>query len=144
MRMADSRGWGPFWVSGDDTGGNDTVESIPNEQRPIIHSAGRFTRRRALVGAGVAATVRTIGGRNLAAAQDTTATPAATPPDWTEVDRLLAAAAPNVTLLATELVDGALQTVHAVNADAEFPVGSSFKLWILGALALKIQTGEIA
>jgi len=119
------------------------MTSIANDQSRI----GKFTRRTALVGAGVAASALTVIGRNSARAQDFGATPeagAAPPVDWTEVDRLLAAAAPNVTLLATELVNGALNTVHAVNDEAVFPVCSSFKLWILGALGLKIQSGELA
>jgi beta-lactamase class A len=123
------------------------MESTPTDQQSVNHLVGRFTRRRALVGAGVAATALTFIGGNRAGAQDIGATPAAAipaPESWADVDKLLAAAAPNVTLLTTELLNGALNTVHAVNADAEFPVGSSFKLWILGALALKVQSGEIA
>jgi beta-lactamase class A len=108
----------------------------------------RFSRRRALIGAGcgLAATALTFGSRGPRAfAQENAATPAAAPPpDWPGVDRLLSAAAPQTCLLAAELVDGAVKPIHALNAGAAFPVGSSFKLWILGALALKIQAGEIA
>jgi beta-lactamase class A len=123
------------------------MEITSNDPQSITPPAGRFTRRRALVSAGVAATALTLIGRSSAGAQDIGATPAAATPapeSWADVDKLLTAAAPNVTLLATEIVNGALNTVHAVNADAEFPVCSSFKLWILGALALKIQAGEIS
>jgi len=67
----------------------------------------------------------------------------ATAPDWSAVDAHFESAAPRTTLLASELVEGVPETVHAFNADAVFPIGSTFKFWILGALALKIQAGEI-
>src|SRR5215217_1563079 len=65
-----------------------------------------------------------------------TASPVAAAPSWEEIDRQLATAAPSTGLLAAELIGGACQHIHASNADAVLPVGSSFKLWVLGALAL--------
>jgi beta-lactamase class A len=110
--------------------------------------AQRLSRRQALVGAGggLVATGLAMSGRQLiAAAQETAATPAAaTTPMWEEIDRLFAAAAPNTALLAAELTGGSWRPIHALNADAILPVGSSFKLWVLGALALEIQAGRIA
>lgn len=71
------------------------------------------------------------------------ASPVAAAPSWEEIDRQLAAAAPTTALLAAELVDGVCQAVHAANADAVLPIGSSFKLWVLGALALEVGAGRI-
>ena len=72
-----------------------------------------------------------------------TASPVAAAPSWEGIDRQLAAAAPSTGLLAAELIGGACQHIHASNADAVLPVGSSFKLWVLGALALEVEAGRI-
>jgi hypothetical protein len=64
-------------------------------------------------------------------------------PDWEAVDALLETAAPRTTLLVAELIDGAPVELHAWNADDVNTIASTFKFWILGALALKIQDGEI-
>ena len=107
------------------------------------HSVTR--RSLAQGGAGLAIGAFAIGRNGcVAAAQGASATPAAgAVPGWDDVDDLLAVAAPDTALLAAELVDGACETIHALDADAVLPIGSSFKLWILGALALEIQAGRL-
>ena len=45
-------------------------------------------------------------------------------------------------LLAAEIVDGACVPIEAANAAAPVPIGSAFKLYVLGALADAIERGE--
>jgi beta-lactamase class A len=105
----------------------------------ISNRNGLFTRRAALgyVAAGMAGARLPL----VAAAQD--ATPAANAPNWDAVDRLVAAAAPDAALLAVELVDDEIAPVHRFNADQILPIGSSFKLWILGTLAEQVEAGTL-
>lgn len=60
---------------------------------------------------------------------------------WDDLDERLADAAPEVAFLAAEIVDGECQTVHEVEADRILPLGSAFKLYVLGALARAIDEG---
>jgi beta-lactamase class A len=62
---------------------------------------------------------------------------------WGEYDRTLEAAAPTVAVLAAEVVDGRCSVVHALHADRSQPLGSAFKLYVLGALAKAIQRGDV-
>jgi hypothetical protein len=106
----------------------------------------RHLSRRALArtGAGLAAGAVALGRLGRAAAQEAAATPAAgDPPTWEEIDQRCLDAAPESVLLAAELIDGVCQPIHALDAAKVLPVGSSFKLWILGALALEIQAGRL-
>ena len=41
-------------------------------------------------------------------------------------------------------MDGALDPVHELNAETALPIGSTFKLWILGALGEIVRDGEAA
>ena len=78
------------------------------------------------------------------AAQGNPATPAAVgPPSWGDIDQQLMAVAPTPALLAAELVDGDIRPVHGLNADQVLPIGSSFKLWILGALSMQVEAGTL-
>jgi hypothetical protein len=60
---------------------------------------------------------------------------------WDDLDRRLRAAAPDVALLAAEVVDGRCVSVHAIDADRVLPLGSAFKLYVLGTLARSIDAG---
>jgi beta-lactamase class A len=103
----------------------------------------RFNRRAALA-YGAAATTAIAGARlPRAAMAQGSASPAATPAGWDALDQQAAAAAPDVALLAAELVNGEIVPVHALNADLVLPIGSSFKLWILGTLASQVEAGTI-
>jgi hypothetical protein len=64
-------------------------------------------------------------------------------PLWEDVDQLFIDAAPETAMLAAELIDGRCIPIHGLNPDFVLPVGSSFKLWILGAIALEIQAGNL-
>lgn len=99
--------------------------------------------RRATLTVGAALSLAVVGGKWLPRTAGAQATPVASV-DWSAVDALFEPVAQQTTLLAAELIDGVPETIHAFNADADFPVGSTFKFWILGALALKIQAGEMA
>lgn len=66
--------------------------------------------------------------------------PSMTPPkSWTEVDRTLAKAAPDVSLLAAEVVGDRCRAVHSTKPREVMPLGSAFKLYVLGALARTIE-----
>lgn len=60
----------------------------------------------------------------------------AAPTSWSAVDTQLAALAPNASMASTEIdKHGRCHPVHGVNADTAHPLGSAFKLYVLGALA---------
>jgi beta-lactamase class A len=103
--------------------------------------------RRAAFGYGSVAIAATIAATRLprtAVARQAGATPAAAgTPGWDAVDRDMAAVAPDAALLAAELVDGDIVPIHELNADQILPVGSSFKLWILGTLAAQVEAGTL-
>lgn len=128
-----------------------TVHHDPAYPRP---DAGRRLSRRAALrqgGLGLAAAGLAAGFARSATAQDapssdadgTATAGAGSPPEWAEIDHQLATVAPSVALLAAELDDAGIEAIHALNADQSLPIGSSFKLWILGALAMQVEAGAI-
>ena len=67
------------------------------------------------------------------------------PASWAQVDRELAALAPDASLLAARVSPGGSCTpVHQVAASAARPLGSMFKLFVLGALAHQIAAGRVS
>lgn len=62
---------------------------------------------------------------------------------WGALDRELQAAAPTVAVLAAEVTGGRCRAVHAVRADRAQPLGSAFKLYVLGALAKAVERGDV-
>ena len=67
------------------------------------------------------------------------------PASWGQVDRELAALAPDASLLAARVSPGGSCTpVHQVAASAARPLGSMFKLFVLGALAHQIAAGRVS
>ena len=63
---------------------------------------------------------------------------------WTEVDKDLAKMAPRSSFLAAQLnTNGTCSQVHAVDAGTPRPLGSMFKLFILGALANEVKSHAI-
>jgi hypothetical protein len=73
-------------------------------------------------------------------------TPYQSPPaSWAQVDRDLAALAPDASLLAARVSPGGACTpVHQVAASAARPLASMFKLFVLGALAHQITAGQLS
>ena len=107
------------------------------------HHRHRLSRRAAVGYGGAIAAGIAVARLPHAAMAQTAATPAAAALDWDALDQQASAAAPDVALLATELADEELAPVHALNADQILPVGSSFKLWILGTLASQVEAGKL-
>jgi len=67
------------------------------------------------------------------------------PSSWAQVDKQLTAIAPEVSLLAAKVgSDGTCSPVHSVLAGTPRPLGSMFKLFILGALANAVQHHRIS
>ncbi len=66
------------------------------------------------------------------------------PKSWSELDARLRQVAPNVGYLAAEIDRGQCRVVHGVAADRPQPLGSIFKLYVLGAVAEKIRDGELS
>lgn len=65
------------------------------------------------------------------------------PTSWAALDARLHAVAPHVSLLAARVdADGDCRPVHGVAAGTPRPLGSAFKLWVLGALAEEIRAGR--
>ncbi|HEX4905641.1 MAG TPA: serine hydrolase [Acidimicrobiales bacterium] len=63
------------------------------------------------------------------------------PGSWDELERRLRDAAPDMAFLAAEVVDGECRPVHAIDADRVLPLGSAFKLYVLGAAADAVAAG---
>jgi beta-lactamase class A len=68
-------------------------------------------------------------------------TPAAT--SWSQIDQSLAALAPNVNFLAARVENGSCQPINQLASSTPRPLGSEFKLFVLGALANEIAAGRI-
>ncbi|GAA3087221.1 serine hydrolase [Streptosporangium carneum] len=67
------------------------------------------------------------------------------PKDWKELDARLRTVAPDVGFLAAEIdARGRCQVVHGVAVDRPQPLGSIFKLYVLGAVAEKIRDGKLS
>ncbi|HMC07984.1 MAG TPA: serine hydrolase, partial [Actinomycetota bacterium] len=65
------------------------------------------------------------------------------PTSWDELKARLRALAPDVSFLAAEVTgDGTCEPVEGVSADTARPLGSAFKLYVLGALARAVRTGR--
>jgi beta-lactamase class A len=68
----------------------------------------------------------------------------AAPATWSEVDGRLAALAERGSLVAAEVArDSSLRAVHERDSDAAGPIGSAFKLYVLGALAEAVRGGTM-
>ena len=67
------------------------------------------------------------------------------PASWAQADRELAALAPDASLLAARVSPGGNCTpVHQVAASAARPLGTTSKLFVLGALAHQIAAGRVS
>jgi hypothetical protein len=74
----------------------------------------------------------------------TTTTSPANSPAWKQIDRDVAAIGPDVGFLAARVSgNGTCDPVHAVAATTARPTASQFKLFVLGALANEIASGNI-
>jgi hypothetical protein len=67
------------------------------------------------------------------------------PQSWSAVDSELSALAPESAFAASEIdPDGTCHLVHGVDPTRQQPLGSSFKLYVLGALGRAIESGKDA
>ena len=66
------------------------------------------------------------------------------PTSWDDAEKRLRAAAPHVQMLAAELVGGTCKPLHALDDKAELAIGSTFKLYVLLAVADRIAAGKLA
>jgi hypothetical protein len=72
-------------------------------------------------------------------------TAAAAKAGWTKIDRRLSELAPKVGFLAARVAeDGTCRPVHAIAPAKARPAGSQFKLFVLGALARRIEAGRVS
>ncbi|MBO3745010.1 serine hydrolase [Streptosporangiaceae bacterium NEAU-GS5] len=65
------------------------------------------------------------------------------PASWSELDSRLRKVAPDVGFLAAEVTGSSCRTVHTVSAGTPRPLGSIFKLYVLGAVAERIRDGGL-
>lgn len=65
------------------------------------------------------------------------------PRSWAGIDSRFKRIAPTAAYLAAEIVDGNLRFVSLYNADKQMPVASSFKLYVLGAIAKQVAEGTL-
>ena len=63
------------------------------------------------------------------------------PESWDELEDRLRDAAPDVAFLAADVVDGECRPVHAIDEERVLPLGSAFKLYVLGAAADAVAAG---
>jgi hypothetical protein len=67
---------------------------------------------------------------------------ASEPGGWRAIDSRLGKFAARPSMLAAEVRNGRLQTVHALSPNRVGAIGSSFKLYVLGALGQAIEDGK--
>ncbi|MFJ1767584.1 serine hydrolase [Amycolatopsis sp. NPDC088138] len=63
------------------------------------------------------------------------------PMSWAEIDTRLTALGKRVSFAAAE-IDGECRIVHGLDADTQRPIGSAFKLYVLGALGQAVAEGR--
>lgn len=66
------------------------------------------------------------------------------PTTWAGVERQVRSAAPQVKMLVAQVSGGACQPVEAIDAGTPAPLGSAFKLYVLGALARAVASGKVS
>ncbi|WP_336206180.1 serine hydrolase [Nonomuraea sp. LPB2021202275-12-8] len=67
--------------------------------------------------------------------------PQPTPASWRELDQRLRKAAPEVAFVAAEVTGRTCRPAHGVAAGDRRPLGSMFKLYVLGTVAERIRSG---
>jgi hypothetical protein len=102
---------------------------------------------RRLLGAIVVAGLLLAGcsGSSSSSEEEASSTTTAPKSAWAAIDRGLAALAPKVGFLAARVAkDGSCRPVHAIAPGTARPIGSQFKLFVLGALARQIRAGRVS
>jgi hypothetical protein len=70
--------------------------------------------------------------------------PPQVPATWEEVDALVRSIAPRASLLVADLAGGCVRPLHAIAPDTPAPLGSAFKLFVLGAVADAVRAGSLS
>jgi len=70
-------------------------------------------------------------------------TPSPSETNWSQIDQALGALAPKVSFLAARVANGSCETIHQLASSTPRPLGSEFKLFVLGALANQVATGKV-
>jgi hypothetical protein len=70
--------------------------------------------------------------------------PVPVPGSWDEVEALVRSAAPRASLLVADLAGGCVRPVRAIAPDTPVPLGSAFKLYVLGAVADAVRAGSLS
>jgi hypothetical protein len=124
----------PFTLEGVEPGATDTtLRAIVVSSKPgAVDHGGRI---RVVLGLDPATPGR-IGTLMLRPAFDKPAS------SWGDVEATVRAVAPAVSFLAADIVDGKCSSVSAVDADKPRALGSTFKLYVLDALARQIAAGK--
>ncbi|HYH13503.1 MAG TPA: serine hydrolase [Thermomicrobiales bacterium] len=63
---------------------------------------------------------------------------------WASIDQQFSQIAPGNNLLVAEFSGNGCRTIHAVNADTQLAIASTFKIYVLGEVARQVQAGEVA
>ena len=108
---------------------------MPDNLSPRLH------RRHVVAGSAALATALSL--RTSLAQGTPTASPVAAF-DWSSIEPMMAAGAPNSALLVTEIAGpGELQPVFSIDPDLVLPIGSNFKFWILATLTQQVADGTL-
>ena len=125
---------------------NETFAGLPTSSAPEV------TRLLSSVPSGLIAIVRfgtesftvtlSVDGSGLIAGLELT--PSASATSWSQIDRSLAALAPDVSFLAARVTNGSCQAINQLASSTPRPLASEFKLFVLGALAHQIAAGRVS
>jgi hypothetical protein len=66
------------------------------------------------------------------------------PKSWGGMKPYFESIAPGSAFIAGEIINGEFSQISEYNSDEEFPIASSFKLFVLGAMATQVAAGEHA
>ncbi len=66
------------------------------------------------------------------------------PKSWGGMKPFFESIAPGSAFIAGEIINGEFSQISEYNSDEEFPIASSFKLFVLGAMATQVAAGEHA
>jgi hypothetical protein len=110
---------------------------------PVVASSPTTLRRVATRGAGrLLATLSVDADGLLSELRFTPYLPA--PTSWAEVDASAKALAPRVSLAVERVSPAGCTLVHGIDPGTARPLGSAFKLYVLGALARTISSGKLS
>jgi hypothetical protein len=62
---------------------------------------------------------------------------------WSRLDQQVGQYAPRSNLLVAEITGEACQSIHALNADEQLAIASTFKIYVLGEVARQVQAGTL-